>query len=80
MKYLILLLVIGVVALLLGFKRRTPPPVRRDDETKKKALTMVSCAECGLHLPVAEALPGRGGHFCSAEHRNAFEARQGGVQ
>lgn len=79
MKYLILLLVIGVVALLLGFKRRTPPPVRRDDEPKK-ALSMVSCAECGLHLPVAEALPGRGGHFCSAEHRNAFEARQGGVQ
>nr|WP_316640816.1 PP0621 family protein [uncultured Roseateles sp.] len=79
MKYLILLLVIGVVALLLGFKRRTPPPARRSDEPRQ-ALTMVSCAECGLHLPVAEALPGRGGHFCSAEHRNAYETRQGGVQ
>ncbi|MBT9502074.1 MAG: hypothetical protein IV092_12560 [Burkholderiaceae bacterium] len=80
MKYLILLLVIGIVALLLGFKRRTPPPMRREDEPKKKALSMVSCAECGLHLPVGEALPGVGGHFCSAEHRNAYETRQGGVQ
>ncbi|MBT9455211.1 MAG: hypothetical protein IV097_01175 [Burkholderiaceae bacterium] len=80
MKYLILLLVIGVVALLLGFKRRTPTPVSRREDEPKKALSMVSCAECGLHLPVAEALPGRGGHFCSAEHRNAYEARQGGVQ
>ena len=79
MKYLILLLVIVLVALLLGFKRRTPPAARREEDPKK-ALTMVSCAECGLHLPVAEAMPGRGGQFCSAEHRNAYEARQDGVQ
>lgn len=79
MKYLILLLVIGVVALLLGFKRRTPPVSRGADEPRK-ALTMVSCAECGLHMPVAEALPGLGGHFCCADHRKAYETRHGGVQ
>jgi uncharacterized protein len=38
---------------------------------------MVSCAECGMHLPVDEALPGKGGVFCSSAHRASFEARQG---
>jgi uncharacterized protein len=38
---------------------------------------MVACAECGTHLPQGEALPGRGGHFCCAEHRARHEARQG---
>lgn len=37
--------------------------------------SMLRCAECGLHLPASQALPGRGGSFCSAEHREAFEAR-----
>jgi uncharacterized protein len=45
---------------------------------------MLSCAQCGLHLPRDEALPGRGGMFCSAAHRSAYEAahgeRSGGAQ
>lgn len=35
--------------------------------------TIVACAQCGLHLPKAEALPGRGGVFCGEAHRSAFE-------
>jgi uncharacterized protein len=38
---------------------------------------MVRCDECGMHLPADEALPGKGGVFCSGEHRTRFEARQG---
>jgi uncharacterized protein len=38
---------------------------------------MLRCAECGMHLPADEALPGKGGVFCSTGHRNSFEARQG---
>jgi uncharacterized protein len=34
---------------------------------------MLSCAHCGLHLPRDEALPGRGGVFCSEAHRSAYE-------
>jgi uncharacterized protein len=34
---------------------------------------MLSCAHCGVHLPRDEALPGRGGVFCDAAHRMAFE-------
>jgi uncharacterized protein len=34
---------------------------------------LVRCAQCGVHLPRDEALPGRGGVFCSAAHRAAYE-------
>lgn len=82
MKYLILLLVIGLVAFLLGFKGRGPArskaPKSGSAAASKTPVEMVRCAECGMHLPDFEALPGRGGHFCSAEHRNRFEARPRG--
>jgi uncharacterized protein len=39
---------------------------------------MLRCAQCGMHLPAEDALPGRGGVFCSPEHRTSFEARPGG--
>lgn len=82
MKYLVLLLVIGVVFMLLGVKRREPQQ-RNGAKSGKGAgsastVEMVRCAECGMHLPEFEALPGRGGQFCSAEHRTRFETRQRG--
>jgi uncharacterized protein len=82
MKYLVLLLVIVVVLMLLGVKRREPS--RRNGEKSGKAagsastVEMVRCAECGMHLPEFEALPGQGGQFCSAEHRSRFESRRRG--
>ena len=36
-----------------------------------EAERMVKCVECGLHLPLSEALPGPGERFfCSEGHRN----------
>jgi uncharacterized protein len=35
---------------------------------------MVSCKQCGLHFPRADALPGRNGLYCSAEHRKQAES------
>jgi len=71
MKVLVFLLaVLALVWLLRGSVRRMrapappPPPLPQ---------TMVACAQCGLHLPASDALPGRGGVFCGAEHRAAFE-------
>ena len=76
MKFLLLIaLVLIVVWLVRGGSRievpkapRTPvpptPPQRED---------MLSCAQCGLHLPRGEALPGRGGVFCGEAHRSAYE-------
>lgn len=34
---------------------------------------MVACSRCGVHLPRSEALPGRGGLFCSEAHRGEHE-------
>lgn len=80
MKYLLLVLLLGLVFFMLGFKRARP---RVDRPAPKTAAAppgpqvIVSCAQCGLHLPQGETLPGRGGVFCSAAHRSAFEAAHG---
>ncbi len=34
---------------------------------------MVSCAQCGIHLPQSESIAGEGEqHFCSNEHQQAY--------
>lgn len=71
-----LLVVLAVVALwwlLRGSLRRRmqAPPKRR--AKPGAAQPILACAQCGLHLPRDEALPGRGGVFCSDAHRTAFE-------
>jgi len=78
-KYLFLLLVLALVFYGLGAKRSRPRD--GDEAARPKApppappQSMVACAQCGVHLPAQDALPGRGGQFCSAGHRAAFEAR-----
>jgi len=82
MKFLLILIVIAVVAFMLGAKqrpaqsdeRRNAPPTPPPPPAPPKAI--VRCAQCGLHLPQDEALPGRGGMFCGAPHRLAYEAAQ----
>ena len=74
MKYLVVLLVVlAVLWLVRGAGRRiggaappTPPVPPLHD-------AIVACAQCGLHLPRGEALPGRGGVFCCETHRSLHE-------
>ena len=82
MKYLVLLLLIALLAFVLGFKRSRPPAARRapppepaspSSTSAASSTPMVACTLCGVHLPRDEALPGRGGVFCSAEHRARHE-------
>jgi uncharacterized protein len=73
MKYL---LIIAIVLLVLWLARKSrqpppPPPVRPQDKPVQQP--MLACAQCGLHLPSGEALPGRGGVFCGEAHRAAYE-------
>lgn len=81
MKYLLLLLLLAGFFFVLGLKRSRPR--ERDPEAPPPAppaarpQAMLRCAECGMHLPADETLPGKGGVFCSAAHRAGFEARQG---
>jgi uncharacterized protein len=67
---LVLIAVLVLVWLLRGSVRRARVP---PTTAPPKPLAMVACAQCGLHMPANEALPGRGGVFCGPEHRAAFE-------
>ena len=75
MKFVLLLLALFVLYWLLrgslGRLRGGAPRPDRPGPAEPQA--MLRCAQCGLHLPRDEALPGRGGVFCGAEHRAAFE-------
>ena len=80
MKFLLLLIVLAVAFFMLGARRRRPsePGARKPQPpAPPPPQAMLRCAECGMHLPADEALPGKGGVFCSAAHRASFEARQG---
>lgn len=57
--------------------RRVPPPAAPSAEAKPQ--DMVACAQCGVHLPRGEALPGRGGVFCGEAHRRDHESAHGGT-
>ena len=78
MKYLLLLLLLAGLFFLLGVRRAKPrEPELRTPAPPAQPQAMLRCAECDVHLPADEALPGKGGVFCSAAHRACFEARQG---
>jgi uncharacterized protein len=76
MKYLLVLAVV-----LLAFwiwrnnriKDATPPPSPRKPAALRQPTPMVACLDCGTHLPESEAVKGRQGAYCSAEHRRRHE-------
>jgi len=76
MKILIFLVAVFLLLWLLrgGSSRRKPPPPRPPAAgSAGEPQPMLACAKCGVHLPRDDALPGRGGVFCSEAHRKAFE-------
>jgi len=76
MKFLIVLLAVLVLVWLLRSARRrdaAPPARPRAPDEASGVQPIVACQQCGLHLPRGEALPGRGGVFCSEAHRAEYE-------
>ncbi|MBS0305367.1 MAG: hypothetical protein JSR43_08310 [Proteobacteria bacterium] len=78
MKYLLVLLVIGVaVAWLAGARRRDLGARRGAGGSRERArrpgaepATMLACAHCGVHLPQPDALFDAAGRpYCSEAHR-----------
>lgn len=64
---LLLLLIVGGYLILRSMKtpsdRDRPPPAGPAGER------MVTCARCGLHLPLSDSIESAGRFFCSEEHR-----------
>ncbi|WP_341893229.1 PP0621 family protein [Variovorax sp. YR752] len=74
MKYVLLVVAVLVLVWLLRGARRPGLPSRpAADRADAKAQPMVACQHCGVHLPQHDALPGRGGVFCTEAHRAAYE-------
>jgi uncharacterized protein len=71
MGKLLLLVLVGIVALLLwkGLARKARP----GDGPRAGGERMVGCSQCGVHLPISEALEAEGRYFCSEEHRRLFK-------
>ena len=79
MKIVVFLIAVFVLLWLLrgGTSRRSRPA--QAPPAAAAPQPMLACAECGVHLPRDEALPGRGGVFCGEAHRAAFEKTHPGA-
>lgn len=77
MKLVVVLVAFAVLWLLLraSVRRMRHGGQRRDAPSRRAggAVPMLECAQCGVHLPRDEALPGRGGVFCCEAHRAVYE-------
>lgn len=75
MKFLLLVVVIGIgLFFLLGRRRPSEPPpgAGRAAPPEPAVKAMVACAHCGVHLPRDDALLDNAGRpFCGEAHRIA---------
>jgi len=72
MKYLPIFLVV----LLIAWRwKTTRSALQRKAQHKQPpaALEMVSCTECGVHVPANDAVKGVKGSYCSAAHLRQAE-------
>lgn len=66
-RLIFLFAIVAAVYLILRTFRKNLP-----QKNGSIAEDMVSCAQCGLHLPKRESIRSDGRDFCSVEHRDAF--------
>jgi len=76
MKYLLLLLLAGYVlwSWRHGQDARKAASAPSQPAQQTQTIDMVACAQCGVHLPVSQALSARSAYFCSAAHQKAHGA------
>lgn len=72
-KFLILILVIAVAYIAWRAVRRSGGVRGAARPSRGPGERMVDCSQCGLHLPVSEAVESQGRYFCSDEHRRLFK-------
>ena len=72
MKYLLLIVVLGLLWLM--FVKRKGAPESRDPDPRPPE-SMVVCAYCGVHTPRSEAQVVDGQAYCSPAHAKAARRR-----
>lgn len=74
MKLLLILLVVLLGIWLWRANRHTDATKNRQDaKTAPPPLDMVRCTLCAVHVPVADAVQGKKGAYCSVAHRHRAE-------
>jgi len=74
MKFLLILAVV-VFGVWLFRSGRQDKVTRQNPPTNPPGpQEMVSCQLCAVHVPKTDAVPGRNGLYCSAEHRQRAES------
>ena len=68
----LLVLVIAVLVLVLLWKGLRRAAGSDKPGASSNGERMVNCSECGVHLPISEAVQSQGRYFCSEEHRRLF--------
>ncbi len=75
MKYLFW---IGIFLLIYWFLRKPGKQAAKSHRPQppREPERMVTCAYCGLNLPVSESISDEERYFCSSEHRHAALSRK----
>lgn len=69
----LLILILAALAVYFLWKGLRRPPDRATGAgTSSEGERMVDCSECGVHLPISEAIQSQGRYFCCEEHRRLF--------
>ncbi|MFT6591503.1 MAG: hypothetical protein ACI9I0_002848 [Rhodoferax sp.] len=72
-KFLLIMLVVMVGIWLWRSGRPVVPPSPKQP-AQPLALEMVRCSVCAVHLPVVDAVKGKKGVYCSADHLHRAES------
>ncbi|MDZ4142934.1 MAG: PP0621 family protein [Burkholderiales bacterium] len=77
MKYLLVLAVVFVAALIWRSNRRSgesgDTAARGKAAPPRELENMVHCPVCSVHLPLADAVPGKRASYCCVAHRQQAE-------
>ncbi|MGD9000299.1 MAG: PP0621 family protein [Granulosicoccaceae bacterium] len=72
LRLLIIALAVWIIIVLIRNARARKQV--SDKRPANKVENMVSCVQCGLHLPEKDAIRDGDHFFCSEQHRNDFQA------